>query len=168
MVHTSPTLVELDIPWYHPILSIQCEVVGRAENISSTHISAPMRSPVSSAQPGPSMATVDVQWPTFNTAYVAFLAALCLNGRFCNKRSIYGSLLLQGSFAIYSKVIMTKCSSKYNEHCKNQTHFLCNALNFICFKQLLVLSSFFLFCLLAYEESFITSMKSNRWTSEYE
>lgn len=58
------------------------------------------RNPVSNTQPGPAMVAVDVQWPTFNTAYVAFLAALCLNGRICNKRSIYGSLLLQGSFAI--------------------------------------------------------------------
>lgn len=58
------------------------------------------RNPVSNAQPGPAVVTVDVQWPTFNTAYVAFLAALCLNGRICNKRSIYGSLLLQGSLAI--------------------------------------------------------------------
>lgn len=43
---------------------------------------------------------------------------------------------------------MTKCSTEYNEDCKNQPHFLCKALNFVCFKQLGAKLIFLLFACL--------------------
>lgn len=102
MVHRSPALPRNKVfnpLWHHCGLSVLYEMVW--VHISPVHVLLlKPRNPVSNTQPGPAVVTADVQWPTFNTAYVAFLAALCLNGRICNKRSIYGSLLLQGSFSV--------------------------------------------------------------------